>query len=236
MLGAVAREFGGDMGGATGEDIRGHLRVSRLYLVRHGQSNKNTLPKWHFMTAKQYDAYLCWQVEVPLTPKGAKQVKHTARWLAAVLPPPKCVYADTSKRTRETAKLIAKELGLQIMPTSELREVQARAFPRWLPPLPLRVFILLDRLALLVPWPHEGTWYSGLTRAQRVLRAFSADSPASDVHTAIVVSHHLFIRLMVLYARLSPAWRVTKTSTATAGVSVVERRKSRLSQWVRRIR
>ncbi|HEX6819341.1 MAG TPA: histidine phosphatase family protein [Ktedonobacterales bacterium] len=207
------------MGGATGGS-----GAQRLYLVRHGQSDKNALPKWRLMTAKQYDKYLRWQVEAPLTAKGAKQVKHTARWIADVLPHPERIYADTSKRTRETAKLIAKILGVQFMPTSELREVHARGFARWLPPLPLRVFILLDRLALFVPWPHEGTWYSGLGRARRVLRQVSASTPAHDEQSAIVVSHHLFIQLMLLYARLSPGWRVIRRSTKTAGASVVERR------------
>lgn len=215
--------MGGDLGGGTRSEMRGKRGAQRVYLVRHGQSDKNILPKWHFMAAKQYDEYLCWQVEALLTPKGAKQVKRTARWLADVLPRPTCVYADTAKRTQQTAKLIATKLGVPVLPTAELREVHARAFPRWLPRLPLRVFIALDRLALFIPWRHEGTWYSGLLRAGRVLRQFADSASSEGEQTTLVVSHHLFIWLMVVYAWLSPAWRVRRFSSATAGVSVVER-------------
>jgi broad specificity phosphatase PhoE len=82
--------------------------------VRHGQSDKNTLPKWRPLTAKQYDHYLRAQVESPLTPKGTRQVKRSATWLEGVLPRPVCIYASTAKRTHETAELIGKELGIQI--------------------------------------------------------------------------------------------------------------------------
>lgn len=207
-----------------GDDIGGEFHIRRLYVVRHGQSDKNTLPKWRPLTAKQYDRYLRAQVESPLTPKGTKQVTRSAKWLEGVLPRPACIYASTAKRTRETAKLIGKQLGIQMESSKELREVHARSFPRWLPPLPLRIYIVLDRLALFIPWPREETWYSGLLRARNDLRQIAGGLSSSHEQSAIIVSHHLLIRLMILYARISPGWRVTKHDVSTAGVSVIERR------------
>lgn len=204
--------------------MRGNSSVRRLYVVRHGQSEKNTLPKWRPLTAKQYDQYLRAQVKSTLTPKGTKQVKRAAKWLDGALPRPACIYVSTTKRTRETAKRISNELGIQIEADKKLREVGARGFPRWLPPLPLRVYVVLDRLALFVPWPHEETWYSGLLRARGVLREIAGELASTHAQSAIVVSHHLLIQLMILYARLSPSWRVTKRDVSTAGVSVLERR------------
>lgn len=201
----------------------GDVGVTRVYLVRHGQSQKNTLDKGQLMTAKQYDEYLRWQTEAPLTQRGVEEVYGAANWLAQVIPAPVRLYADTTARTLQTGSILAGRLGLSAIPTSELREVQCRGFPAWLPPLPLRAFILLDRLALFIPWPNEGTWYTGMARAQMDLCRFTEASLDPAPASVVAVSHHLFIQLVVLYARLSRGWKVTRTDKSPAGISVVER-------------
>lgn len=208
------------------------MGVRRVYLVRHGESEKNTVEKWQVITARQYDAYLRWQTTAPLTEKGAQQVNETAAWLAQVLPAPDRLYADTMKRTEQTAALIGTRLRLAVTPSAKLNEVHTRGFPHWLPPLPLKTFVLLDRLALFIPWPHEPTWYSGLARARCLLRSLSGasrnpgyhDGGGPDTAPVVLVSHHLFIRLVVLYATLSRHWHVITSDVAPAGISIVERR------------
>lgn len=199
------------------------MAATRIYLVRHGQSDKNTLDKARVVTAMQYDEYLRWQTAAPLTEKGAKQVKRAARWLAEVLPPPAHLYASTTKRTEQTAALLARQLDLSVHLMPDLNEVHSRGFPRWLPPLPLRLFVLLDRLALFIPWPHDETWYSGLARAAQVIRCVSGASSGMDSQCVVCISHHLFIRLMLLYARVSRGWHVARTDTSPAGISMIER-------------
>ncbi|MDP9752097.1 histidine phosphatase family protein [Thermoanaerobacter pentosaceus] len=83
--------------------------TTRLYIVRHGQSEWNLHNKMQGIQ------------DIDLTPTGLKQ----AELLASRLKNEKidCIYSSDLKRAYITAQIIAKELGLEVHKVSELREM-----------------------------------------------------------------------------------------------------------------
>ncbi|MDK2815126.1 MAG: phosphoserine phosphatase [Thermoanaerobacter sp.] len=83
--------------------------TTRLYIVRHGQSEWNLHNKMQGIQ------------DIDLTPTGLKQ----AKLLASRLKNEKidCIYSSDLKRAYITAQIIAKEFGLEVHKVSELREM-----------------------------------------------------------------------------------------------------------------
>jgi phosphoserine phosphatase len=91
---------------------RDNLRASmaKLLLARHGQIRANRQGRWHGST----DSALTW--------RGRLQVRRTARYLCRSEPPVGAVYASPLLRCRDTARLIAARLGLEVTIHPDLRE------------------------------------------------------------------------------------------------------------------
>ncbi len=85
--------------------------TTTLIYVRHGQSEANL------------SAVFTGQSDVPLTPLGQRQAALTADYLRAF--PVRRVYASDLHRAMQTAEPTAVRHGLAVIPTAELREVNA---------------------------------------------------------------------------------------------------------------
>lgn len=84
--------------------------MSSLLLLRHGQIKANRQGRWHGST------------DSPLTWRGRRQARRTARYLHATKPPVTAVYSSPLARCRDTAGFIAKRLGLSAEVHDDLRE------------------------------------------------------------------------------------------------------------------
>jgi 2,3-bisphosphoglycerate-dependent phosphoglycerate mutase len=170
---------------------------ARLVLVRHGESEDNTGP---FLSSV-----------VPglsLTPAGLEQARETARSLThdAVAH----VYSSPLRRARETADVLADDLGLRVTEVDELREFS------------LGVHEGTDRETAMPPvdemflgWLLEGSLerrLDGGESGREVVDRFSAAvSDIADTHrgqTVAVVSHGgtLALGATVLCANLRPVF------------------------------
>jgi broad specificity phosphatase PhoE len=82
--------------------------MTRLYLVRHGETDWNLEGRWQGQT------------DVPLNGRGRLQAEQTAAWLADE--GLAAVYTSDLKRAVETARLIAEPHGVQVIVDPRLRE------------------------------------------------------------------------------------------------------------------
>ena len=84
--------------------------MNRLLLVRHGENRANL--------TKEFSHRL---IDYPLTAKGKLQAEQTAAYLSAY--PVTQVFASPLKRARETAEIIAAELGVSVEVLEAFREL-----------------------------------------------------------------------------------------------------------------
>jgi probable phosphoglycerate mutase len=84
--------------------------MARLLLLRHGQIKANRLGRWHGST------------DSPLTWRGRRQAKRTARFIQTTQPTVRAVYSSPLSRCRDTAEAVAERLGLTVTLHPDLRE------------------------------------------------------------------------------------------------------------------
>lgn len=88
--------------------------MTTLIFVRHGQSTANA------------EKIFAGQTDVSLTELGKKQAENTARFLQSY--PIEAIYSSDLLRAMQTAEPTARRFGLEIVPTPELREIDAGAW------------------------------------------------------------------------------------------------------------
>ncbi len=84
--------------------------MANLLLLRHGQIKANRQGRWHGST------------DSPLTWRGRRQAKRTARHIQITQPPVRAIYSSPLARCRDTAEIVAKRLGVEVEIHPELRE------------------------------------------------------------------------------------------------------------------
>lgn len=84
--------------------------MARLLLLRHGQIKANRQGRWHGST------------DSPLTWRGRRQARRTARHLAALEPAVVTIYSSPLQRCQATARIIAERLGVSVDVHPDLRE------------------------------------------------------------------------------------------------------------------
>ena len=82
----------------------------RFYFIRHGQSHAN---------AGNYPAG---RLDSPLTETGMREAQTAAAVIAALSPPPLRIFTSTLSRTRDTAAIINRTLGLPVTEEAGLCE------------------------------------------------------------------------------------------------------------------
>jgi broad specificity phosphatase PhoE len=86
----------------------------QLYLMRHGQTDAN---------AASYD--YPWDNDCPLNATGRQQAELTARYVAEQSVRPARIFSSPLMRTRQTAEIVAAQLGLTVEADERLREINA---------------------------------------------------------------------------------------------------------------
>src|SRR6056297_391960 len=84
--------------------------MAHLLLLRHGQIKANRQGRWHGST------------DSPLTWRGRREAKRTARHIHVTQPPVRAIYSSPLERCRDTATVVAQRLGLEIQVHQDLRE------------------------------------------------------------------------------------------------------------------
>jgi broad specificity phosphatase PhoE len=84
--------------------------MASLLLLRHGQIKANRQGRWHGST------------DSPLTWRGRREARRTARHIQASQPPVCAIYTSPLARCRDTADIIARRLGLPASIHPDLRE------------------------------------------------------------------------------------------------------------------
>lgn len=85
--------------------------MTRLYFVRHGQSESNLITQF------------AGSLNMPLTEKGRSQAQATAAFLTEI--PFTAAYASNLDRAYETGLIVARPHDLEVVPTARLREIFA---------------------------------------------------------------------------------------------------------------
>jgi len=83
--------------------------MTRLYLVRHGQTDWNLEGRWQG------------HADVPLNDRGLQQAAQIAEALAGA--GLKAIYSSDLQRARQTAQLLAEAAGLEVRVDARLREI-----------------------------------------------------------------------------------------------------------------
>ena len=157
--------------------------ATRLYLIRHAQSQGNT---GEDLTTGDPD----------LTDVGLEQ----ARRLGERLKTQKIdrVYASPLRRTQQTASAIAEASGLEVLPKADLREVELGQADYDIRLLPEKERAKVARLIM-----SEGTWDAfpgsegsevARNRVRGVIREIVNDHPGERL---VVVAHAAFIQTFV---------------------------------------
>jgi probable phosphoglycerate mutase len=157
--------------------------ATRLYLIRHAQSQGNT---GEDLTTGDPD----------LTDVGRMQAQRLARRLAGQRLD--AVYASPLRRTQETAAFIADACGLDVIPKADLREIelgQADTDIRLLPPeTQAEVAEKINRLGTWDAFPGSEGSAAARKRVRRVIDEICLERPGRRI---AIVSHAGFIQTFV---------------------------------------
>ena len=194
----------------------------RVYIVRHGQDTSVWPGNWKLMPVALFDVLLRRKRDTRLVASGRREARHAAEQLVQferARGPITRLYTSPFPRARATARIVGRRLHLSPDVVDDLREISARP----LPPNGRRELVwwlkVLSRLATLWPWGRGESWYAGFTRLRRVWHALTKGSER-DV---VVVTHHWFLRTLLVYLWLNPRWRIVRHDLHHAGISVAER-------------
>jgi broad specificity phosphatase PhoE len=163
--------------------------VTTLFVIRHGQTDWNR------------DRRIQGSTDVPLNDTGRRQAHEAATALRSVLPTGSAhVYASDLSRARETAEIIAGELGLGT--PRILRELRERSFGE------AEGTDVDECLARWGDWhdaqiPGAESWEHLRTRAVRATRRIVRDVRRENAPTpgsALVIAHGGLMRELIRHA------------------------------------
>jgi probable phosphoglycerate mutase len=179
--------------------------VSRLILVRHGESSGN-----------RERVYATAPHELPLTELGYAQAQAAARRIAQLFDP-KLVVTSTYLRASETARIISGILGVPLQVEPDLHEREIGSFRG----RPYDSFLQEPDYDPQRPWawkPAGGESYEDVqARVAPILDRLAAAHRGEDV---VVVSHGGV--MMTLWAYVSGTW-ASAHAPANCGMVLIER-------------
>lgn len=147
-----------------------------LTLVRHGETTANVEGVWHGST------------DTPLTATGRRQAAALASWLARHHADVSAVYTSDLLRAAETARAIARALGLEPRPDPALREYDLGAWEGITFRELFERYRLWDRLREDPHFaPHGGETPLGV--AERVVAALRRIAAEHRGERVVVVTH-----------------------------------------------
>lgn len=171
---------------------------ARLYLVRHGQTSSNV--------AGALDTKL---PGAPLTELGREQAGIRGRELAEAGVSPRVVMSSEAARARETAGLIAAELGLETQALPGMIEIQAGAYE-----MQTGTEALLAYGRLIRDWLELGDLTSSLPEGESALDVQERTMPMiaelresylDNGIDVVLVVHGAVMRMMAVFAGAVPS-------------------------------
>lgn len=158
-----------------------------IYFVRHGESEQNA------QNIRQ-------GAEGPLSEKGRAQALETAQKFPHEKGSPQIIYASPYERTRETAEIIAKELGLKVKYSDLLVERRNPSAVVGRKADDPQVKFIMDRIDKSfhedsLRYSDEENFLDLKIRAKRLLRFIAGRRQKRMV----MVSHAFFIKMVVAY-------------------------------------
>lgn len=187
--------------------------MTRIYLVRHGQT------EWNMQ--RRFQGHL----GVSLSAEGRAQADAVGRWLAAQPGPIRAIYASNLPRAAETAEAIGARLGVPPILTPALREIHCGAWEG------------LSGEEIEAAYPGQlAAWNATVDRftlpggesvpvVQRRVSAFYREVLVAHAgETVVLVSHG--VALSALQAAifgwdLVETWQTLRGSLANSGVTLV---------------
>ncbi len=207
---------------------RAQGRIERVWLVRHGQVEENLRDPAESVTGAEYDRMIVASEDSPLTPVGRRQIEGLVP-LFRDRPLP-AIHSSPLPRARESAEIMARTLGLEVVVMEGFRElVPVPTGVRHGRPRPIRHWFLRSMVRqFLLPWLKRGesVWRARrrIRRAWKEMLAWSANEGRKDgVGERLVVAHQGTVLLLVSVLRRDPAWRVVRRSTENAGITEIVR-------------
>jgi broad specificity phosphatase PhoE len=188
--------------------------MTTLVMVRHGHTALNR--------DVHHDQFRG-QMEIPLDERGLHEAEITAGAVAARWQPA-ALYSSPVLRAMMTAQIIAKPLGLPVLPEPGLTDMDygewtgltyEQARESW-PAL----FELLFRTSGRFRAPHGGS-LQGIRR--NAVRAVKQLATKHDGQTIVLVTHTLVIRLVLLGAMGLPTNDFFRIRQDTCAINVLER-------------
>ncbi|MBM7867536.1 hypothetical protein GTO89_12835 [Heliobacterium gestii] len=192
----------------------------QIIFVRHGQTDENIIPLGARFTIDTFNAMMSGSPSmVRLNTTGIGQVEAVARRLRPV----PVVVASHFQRAQETATILARAWGAEVVTMESLGEIVLSKFPgsgnRRAIPFCLLIAMTVWRHA----WPFtqgEETLYQAFRRAR--LAWTQLLDVARERGSIVVISHQGFLRILLWYLRLKRGCRVRKKDLGNGGISIVE--------------
>ncbi|HUZ16194.1 MAG TPA: histidine phosphatase family protein [Gaiellaceae bacterium] len=136
--------------------------MTTLLLVRHGETDWNAERRWQG------------HADVPLNARGRAQAQTLAEQLAAG-EPVSVVYTSDLARARDTAEIVARRLGVEVVPDRDLREIDVGSRQG-------RTWSEIDDAPAWDGEPKEA-------HARRIVTALLRIATAHDRERVLVVTH-----------------------------------------------
>jgi broad specificity phosphatase PhoE len=151
----------------------------QLYLMRHGQTDAN-------LSAGSYP----WDNDCPLNSTGRQQAERAARYLAEQPLQPTRIISSPLTRTRQTAEIVAAQLGLTVETDATLREIDAgewHGHPAGEVYEYVHALPVAERFSFLLPGGES--WQQAGERLAAAARTAVAGGLGSN-ETVLLVSHY----------------------------------------------
>lgn len=178
--------------------------MTRFILVRHGQTEWNRVERFRG------------RADIPLNKTGLAQVNalacHLASWAIAA------VYSSPMKRTKETGKVIARQLGLEVKPLEGLLDIDYGALQGLTPEEAEERYPNIYRQWLQEP--HLVHFPQGESLAQlgeRVLEPLRELAESHRGETVVLVGHKIMNKVLlcaVLGLDNSHIWQIGQDEAA----------------------
>ena len=196
------------------------MSSQRVYLIRHGEVNGNTLQLDQPVTAGEFNTFLAEIANELINATGIAQIEAIAPLIASYHL--SCLVTSPLPRAQQTAAILGDKTGLPVIVDPTLYEL----LPALVPGPPEREHTIKGAyvrsgLRLANPFARDyETFFTGFLRVRRAWRALLRTNQ-SDFG---IVGHQGIFRMLFLWVHLTPRWRLVQGDTRNGGISIVARR------------
>jgi broad specificity phosphatase PhoE len=194
--------------------------LMNIYLVRHAASFYNTKSFYvQKMSHQDFSSLIEKDLELSLTFSGEKQLDSIVHTFESIHL--QKVYSSPAKRALDTAREVAHRFSLQVIVESDLKEVLPHIYCRdtreayglWL--------LLIGYIRLFFPSKSSENFLQAFQRVRRVWSKLMTE-PSEET---VIVSHDLFLRMLVLYILFTQRdWRIKGVNFRTGGITYLSKR------------